>query len=101
MPLSALRVTDDRETYVIALSPERLEEAPRVEADTLQQPDWAAAERPVLRARPELSRRRGAVFSTSMLCLLRARSQRKTKCSGIADTGLRRIYFETFLRQKG
>jgi sporulation protein YlmC with PRC-barrel domain len=41
VPLSALRVTDDRETYVLAMTPERLEEAPRVQADTLQQPDWA------------------------------------------------------------
>ena len=40
VPLSALRVTDDRETYVVALTPERLEEAPRVEGDTLQKPDW-------------------------------------------------------------
>jgi sporulation protein YlmC with PRC-barrel domain len=40
VPLSALKVTDDRETYIIAMTPERLEEAPRVEADTLAQPDW-------------------------------------------------------------
>lgn len=40
VPLSALRVTDERNTYVIALTPERLEEAPRVEGDTLQEPDW-------------------------------------------------------------
>ena len=40
VPLSALRVTDQRNTYVIALTPERLEEAPRVEGDTLQEPDW-------------------------------------------------------------
>jgi sporulation protein YlmC with PRC-barrel domain len=41
VPLSALRVTDDHETYVLAMTPERLEEAPRVQGDTLQQPDWA------------------------------------------------------------
>lgn len=41
VPLSALRVTDDHETYVLAMTPERLEEAPRVQADTLQQSDWA------------------------------------------------------------
>jgi sporulation protein YlmC with PRC-barrel domain len=41
VPLSALRVTEDRATYVIGLSPERLAAAPRIEGDTLQQPDWA------------------------------------------------------------
>jgi sporulation protein YlmC with PRC-barrel domain len=41
VPLSALRVTDDHETYILAMTPERLEEAPRVQGDTLQQPDWA------------------------------------------------------------
>lgn len=40
VPLSALRVTDDHETYVLAMTPERLEEAPRVQGDTLQEPDW-------------------------------------------------------------
>jgi len=40
VPLSALRVTDDHETYVLAMTPERLEEAPRVEGDALQQPGW-------------------------------------------------------------
>jgi sporulation protein YlmC with PRC-barrel domain len=40
VPLSALRVTDERNTYVMAMSPERLEEAPRIEHDTLQTPDW-------------------------------------------------------------
>jgi sporulation protein YlmC with PRC-barrel domain len=41
VPLSALRVTDDHETYILAMTPERLEEAPRVQGDTLQQPEWA------------------------------------------------------------
>jgi sporulation protein YlmC with PRC-barrel domain len=40
VPLSALQVTDDRSTYIIAMTPERLDEAPRVQADTLQKPDW-------------------------------------------------------------
>jgi len=41
VPLSALRVTDDHETYVLAMTPERLEEAPRVQGDAMQEPDWA------------------------------------------------------------
>ena len=41
VPLSALQVTDDHETYVLAMTPERLEEAPRVQGDALQEPDWA------------------------------------------------------------
>jgi len=40
VPLSALRVTDDQETYILAMTPERLEEAPRVQGDTMQEPDW-------------------------------------------------------------
>jgi sporulation protein YlmC with PRC-barrel domain len=40
VPLSALQVTDDHSTYIIAMTPERLDEAPRVQADTLQKPDW-------------------------------------------------------------
>ena len=41
VPLSALRVTDDHETYILAMTPERLEEAPRVQGDALQEPGWA------------------------------------------------------------
>jgi sporulation protein YlmC with PRC-barrel domain len=40
VPLSALQVTDDHSTYIIAMTPERLDEAPRLEADTLQKQDW-------------------------------------------------------------
>lgn len=40
VPLDALRVTDERDTYVMAMTPERLEEAPRLQADTLAAPDW-------------------------------------------------------------
>ncbi len=40
VPLSALKVTSDRETYIIRMTPERLEEAPRIEAGTFEQADW-------------------------------------------------------------
>jgi sporulation protein YlmC with PRC-barrel domain len=43
VPLSALRVTDDLETFVIAMPKERFAEAPRLEEGTLSQPDWQAA----------------------------------------------------------
>jgi sporulation protein YlmC with PRC-barrel domain len=41
VPLSALRVADEGDTYVMAMTPERLEEAPRVEGNAFDQPDWA------------------------------------------------------------
>jgi sporulation protein YlmC with PRC-barrel domain len=40
VPLDALKITDDRETYIIAMTPERLEEAPRFKPETIEQPDW-------------------------------------------------------------
>jgi len=43
VPLSALRVTDDLETFVVAMPKERFEEAPRLEEGTLSQPDWQSA----------------------------------------------------------
>jgi sporulation protein YlmC with PRC-barrel domain len=41
VPLSELRVADEGDTYVMAMTPERLEEAPRVEGNAFDQPDWA------------------------------------------------------------
>ena len=43
VPMTALRVTDDLETFVIAMSQERFEEAPRLEDEILAQPDWQSA----------------------------------------------------------
>ena len=40
VPLDALKITDDRETYIIAMTPERLEDAPRFKPETIEQPDW-------------------------------------------------------------
>jgi sporulation protein YlmC with PRC-barrel domain len=43
VPMSALRVTDDLETFVIPMSKERFGEAPRLKDDILSQPDWQSA----------------------------------------------------------
>ena len=43
VPMTALRVTDDFETFVVAMTKERFEEAPRLEDDILSQPDWQTA----------------------------------------------------------
>jgi len=43
VPMTALRVTDDLETFVVDMTEERFEEAPRLEDDILSQPDWQTA----------------------------------------------------------
>jgi hypothetical protein len=43
VPMTALRVTDDLETFVVDMTEERFEEAPRLQDDILSQPDWQAA----------------------------------------------------------
>ena len=43
VPMTALRVTDDLETFIVAMTKERFEEAPRLEDDILSQPDWQTA----------------------------------------------------------
>src|SRR5688500_8488267 len=43
VPMSALRVTHDLETFVIPMPKERFAEAPRLKDDVLSQPDWQSA----------------------------------------------------------
>lgn len=43
VPMTALRVTDDLETFVVDMTKERFAEAPRLEDDILSQPDWRTA----------------------------------------------------------
>ena len=43
VPRSALRVTEDLETFVVDMTQERFAEAPRLKDDILSQPDWQSA----------------------------------------------------------